>query len=889
MNFLDKLQAALSDRYTIEKEIGAGGMATVYLARDLRHDREVALKLLKPELGAVLGPERFLSEIRVTAKLQHPNLLPLFDSGESDGQLWYVMPYVEGESLRARMDRERQLSVKEAVRIATLVAGALDYAHRHGVIHRDLKPENILLHDDQPLVADFGIALAVSNAGGERVTQTGLSLGTPQYMSPEQATGERGVDARTDIYSLGAVLYEMLTGEAPHTGATVQAIIARLMTDTPRSIRSSRPSVPDYVDWAVQKALEKVPADRFDTAKEFAETLQGNKPITSSRTAAIAIDRQADQGAKRLKDSRLSWIAIGIAAALAITAGALAWHFKSALSAVNDETVTFTVDPVPGETIGGWVTVSPDGRRLIYNAADASGSRLYSRAMDDVESHAVTGTTGAEFPFFSPDGKWLAFFAGGNLVRVPSEGGTPVIVARNLLPAESWWTREHGIIIPTQAVTRQRAGLSEIPATGGLPKVLLVSDTLHRENMRDPLDVPGDDHFFVSALGPGGIEDDNLAIASFKDRDYKVLDLLVYRVIGYMDGNAIVAQFDGSAASISAVPIDLGKRKISGDPIALRAGLSGTTTALSSNGTLAYISGASGGQLMWVDEAGKADTLVADIRGYAMPKISPNGKQVALWLPGGTLGDVWIYDVGDKTLSKLTTGSATSPEWTPDGRRIVFVRPTTAAAGIYIQPTDGSGAAQRLEVKLPTKVFPLWAGMSPDGSTILFTAGTGSQRRNIYYFKLGSNEGAKPWVATDFDEGSPRFSPDGKWVAYVSDESSSQEVYVRPFPGPGGRVQISSGGGGEPSWSRDGRRIFYRSGIRLMAADLAGGATPAVTGRHQVMTITTPMLNNTSNYDLSPDGRRILLSKSAGGEAKLVVVTNWFTEVRRKLAEAKGR
>ena len=222
------LASALSGRYDIDREIGRGGMATVYLARDVRHDRRVALKLLSPELGAVLGVERFLSEIRVTANLQHPNLLPLFDSGEANGLLFYVMPYIEGESLRARLDREKQLPIDEAVHIATAIASALDYAHRHGVIHRDLKPENILLHDGQPLVADFGIALAVSNAGGARVTQTGLSLGTPLYMSPEQATGDRVIDARSDIYSLGAVTYEMIAGEPPHTGSTSQAIIARL-------------------------------------------------------------------------------------------------------------------------------------------------------------------------------------------------------------------------------------------------------------------------------------------------------------------------------------------------------------------------------------------------------------------------------------------------------------------------------------------------------------------------------------------------------------------------------------------------------------------------------------------------------------------------------------
>src|SRR5437868_4079424 len=236
MDVILHLNNTLAGRYAIEREIGAGGMATVYLARDLRHQRNVALKVLNPELGAVLGVERFLSEIKVTANLQHPNLLPLFDSGEAEGLLFYVMPYVQGESLRARLEREKQLPVDEAIRISTAVASALDYAHRHGVIHRDLKPENILMHEGQPLIADFGIALAVSNAGGSRITQTGLSLGTPQYMSPEQATGDRAVDGRSDIYSLGAVLYEMLVGEPPHTGATSQAIIARVLTDKPRHV-----------------------------------------------------------------------------------------------------------------------------------------------------------------------------------------------------------------------------------------------------------------------------------------------------------------------------------------------------------------------------------------------------------------------------------------------------------------------------------------------------------------------------------------------------------------------------------------------------------------------------------------------------------------------------
>ena len=270
---LERLAAALADRYRLDRELGQGGMATVYLAHDLKHDRQVAVKVLKPELAAVLGAERFLAEIKVTANLQHPNLLPLFDSGQTDGFLYYVMPYVEGQTLRARLERERQLPVDETVRLVTLIASALAYAHARGVIHRDLKPENILLQSGQPVVADFGIALAVAQAGGARVTETGLSLGTPHYMSPEQAAGARDLDARSDQYALAAVTYEMLSGEPPHSGPTAQAIIARLMTEQVRSLRLTRPGVPVAVDLAVARGLAKTPADRFDTVAAFAAAL----------------------------------------------------------------------------------------------------------------------------------------------------------------------------------------------------------------------------------------------------------------------------------------------------------------------------------------------------------------------------------------------------------------------------------------------------------------------------------------------------------------------------------------------------------------------------------------------------------------------------------------
>ena len=267
------LNTALEGRYVIEQELGEGGMATVYLAEDIKHSRKVALKVLKPELAAVVGAERFLTEIQVTANLQHPHILPLFDSGEADGFLFYVMPYVQGESLRDRIDREKQLPVDESVRIVTAVANALDHAHRHKVIHRDIKPENILLQGGEPVVADFGIALAVGAAGSNRLTETGLSLGTPYYMSPEQATGEEFVGASTDTYALGSVLYEMVVGEPPYPGTTVQAVLGKIIAGKPVSAAEHRPSIPPNVDAAIRCALEKLPADRFTSTKGFGGTL----------------------------------------------------------------------------------------------------------------------------------------------------------------------------------------------------------------------------------------------------------------------------------------------------------------------------------------------------------------------------------------------------------------------------------------------------------------------------------------------------------------------------------------------------------------------------------------------------------------------------------------
>ena len=406
------LAQALADRYRIERELGQGGMATVYLARDLRHDREVALKVLRPELAAILGRERFLNEIRLTAQLDHPHIVTLIDSGEAGGHLWYVLPFIRGESLRGRLNREKQLGLEEALAIAAQVASALDYAHARGVIHRDLKPENILLHEGEAMLADFGIALAVREAGGNRLTETGLSLGTPQYMSPEQATGDRVLDARSDVYSLGAVLYEMLAGETPHTGPTAQAVIAKLMTERPTRLRTVRDTVPEGVDAAVAKALAKVPADRFATARDFAAALRSAPTLPG--TVVISSETRA---------VRRGGLLIGGVLAVAAVAGALLLTRGRAAAPV----VT-TRRPITSVGTAGQPALSPDGKMVAY-VLKGTDILVQDLAGGD-PLPIVRGAVGVRSPRWTPDGSALVFIGQlrpgeSGLYIVPRLGGAP--------------------------------------------------------------------------------------------------------------------------------------------------------------------------------------------------------------------------------------------------------------------------------------------------------------------------------------------------------------------------------------------------------------------------------------------------------------------------------
>ena len=396
---LVRLQSALADRYCIERELGAGGMATVYLAEDLKHDRKVALKLLKPELAAVLGAERFVREIKTTASLQHPHILPLFDSGSADGFLFYVMPFIDGETLRAKLDRETQLGVDEAVRIAREVLDALHYAHEHGIVHRDVKPENILLHGGHAMVADFGIALAVSAASGGRMTETGLSLGTPHYMSPEQATADREITARSDVYSLGSVLYEMLTGNPPHVGANAQQIIMKIITTPAEPLTVHRTSVPPNVAAAVATSLERLPADRFESARAFGEAL-GNPAYTNATFSASGMNAVSDTA----NAWRFNRLAGAISALTAVAIGTTLWAaLRPAPQVVSrNRIVLWDNQKIPVGTVGRSLAISPDGGTVAFVDGLGASTQLYVKERDRFDATALAGTTGAALAPTSP-------------------------------------------------------------------------------------------------------------------------------------------------------------------------------------------------------------------------------------------------------------------------------------------------------------------------------------------------------------------------------------------------------------------------------------------------------------------------------------------------------
>jgi Tol biopolymer transport system component len=884
-----RLTAALADRYAIERELGAGGMATVYLAHDLRHDRKVALKVLRPELSAILGGERFLAEIKTTANLQHPHILSLFDSGEADGLVFYVMPFVEGESLRDRLTREKQLPVEDAVRIAREVADALEYAHRHGVVHRDIKPENVMLQGGHALVADFGIALAASRSdGGTRMTETGMSLGTPHYMAPEQAMGEREITPRADVYALGCVLYEMLTGEPPFTGPTPQAIVARVMTEAPRPIASQRHTVPPHVEAAALTALEKLPADRFATAAQFADALAGHGPaLATTRAAAVATSATAAPWRRRFQ----------LAAAVALVAFVLAaWGWARARGAaprpVERQFISLG-DSVTFDTSTPSMALSPDGSAFVFGDARRNGL-LWVKRRGELSPEPIPGTERATNPVFSPDGEWIAFVADGHLKKVRAGGGTPITIADTVASANGFggaaWLEDGTLVY----VLPSEIELRRVSAAGGRSTVVLYDSTFGG-GIGMPVALPGSRGVLYQNCSSGCVTM-SLHVLDLRSGRHKLLlnDVASgwYLPSGRLlyvrrDGVALVARFDLRRLEVvgEAVPVLEGVR--------VQGGFA--DLAWSPSGTLFYVRGSGStaeNTVVRVSRDGVAVPVDTAWHGpFASLALAPDGRRAAV-SSGATSGalNVWVKQLDRGTFTRLTFGGHDRrPAWSPDGRLVAFVRDTAGNSLALARPADGSGP-DRLLARLDRRVQEIeW---SRDGKWLILRTDNGQAGAgDLVGIRTSGDTTPVPLVASPFTELHPALSRDGHWLAYTSNESGTNEVYVRPFPNTGGaRWQVSNGGGDEPRWSADGRELFFLDpGQRLIVAEVRAGATFAVAGQHPLFSTAGYFDENFhQSYEVSADGRFFYFMRSrqsaTGALAPQIVrVDNWLADVAAKV------
>ena len=887
MSTLNQLSAALAGRYRIERELGVGGMATVYLAEDVRHRRRVALKALHPELSAVIGSERFLKEIELTASLQHPHILPLFDSGEADGQLYYVMPLVDGETLRGRLEREHQLPVNEAVRLAMEVADALQYAHERGIVHRDIKPENILLQGGHALVADFGIALAVQQAGGQRMTQTGLSLGTPQYMSPEQAMGDKTIDARTDVYALGAVVYEMLVGEPPFTGPTSQAVVARVLTEKPRGIRASRPAVPEQIEATVERALEKLAADRWSTVRELSEALAGTRQVVRASTSVTAAMPASVASSRRLT---LREGAAWALAALALAYGG--WKFTgreapAPLMRLGVELADSIVASGSTNAALPSVAISRDGLTLAY-----IGSRdIIDRGMRSQRSVAVRRISDAGWrtmqlplsgssPTFSPDGNSLAYHDEmRQLRRISVNGGTSPVLFDSVASV-SWGddgiiyaVRSNGIwaVDPNSERRRRVVSLDNSPDSLVVAQIsVLPGSRLAVARLR------ADGAFTIGLLDLTNGDIRDLRVDGHSPR--------------YVEPGYLVFQTEDGV--LSAAPFSARKREITGAAIRIADGVE-----LLGNGGLDYDAAPNGTiiyrwtsrpdrleptQLVVVDNRGKTQVIRQDGKRYDQPRSSPDGRHVLVRI-GGTrfnTGDLWVLELASGALTRLTNdNSSYRAVWSRDGKRIYWLTGNPIETVLRSKPWDGSGSDS---VVLRRPGIAEFAEGPAGGWSALRTYG----QRDILLVPTDSIGTAtpRPFVVTPNNETDIALSPSGALLAYQSDETGRYEIYVRAVPGPGPRVPVSIGGGTQAIWSRDGSQLYFRSDNRIIAAHIVEKPVLGVTRRESLFEAS--LVTDGLNLTVLPDAKGFMGAigpdPRAASQFRIGMISNWQSLMARK-------
>ena len=808
----------------------------MFLAEDIRHRRKVAIKVLHVEVAAALGSERFLAEIRTTAALQHPGILPLFDSGDADGLIYYVMPFVPGESLRDRLDRENQLPVPVAVAIASGVAAALDYAHKQGIVHRDIKPENILLQDGHPLVADFGIALALSRAGGPRVTQTGFSLGTPRYMSPEQAAAERSIDGRTDVYSLGAVCYEMLAGEPPFAARTAQETVGRLLSEPPRPLGSLRRTVPAGVAAANHQALEKLPADRWSSPGEFASALSasvsGAGPALPHRrsmrrpvlTGGIALGSLL---AGAMLSRALPSSPTGPEEARALRHFSILLPDSSPFSPTSDEFSS----PRQG------IAISSEGNLVAYVGRRANETVLHLVRLADGSVTPLEGTVGARMPAFSPDGHWLAFVAQGELRKLPVDGGPVIRLSAVEAPVGLFWLSDERLLVSRSAI-----GPGTVSASGG--RFERLGDHFRSSSFIHTQLLPGGTHLlgttaygelatialesgslrFITA-GSGSEQDAGRFGRALRGRNPR------YLRSGYL--------MFAAGSSLMSVPFDVRTLRVTGRPVPIAGGVRAeggpgeAQFAISEDETLVFAPGVDlvRSALVWVDQQGRTtDTLLAEAGDVLAFRLSRDGRKLATVRrqPNAT-AETRIVDLARRVEDRARLdGEFLVTGWTADGRAVL---------GHFTPDTAPARACCSLGVELDVETLSLRHAPaqytilsefdeSPDGSlrcdeTFLpRTAGGGNTESFVEGLLLRRTDDpdALRRLSSATIQGDCRFSPDGRWLAWTN--SDGLTVTRATFDTSARRFKLVPGASTQVRWSTDGRALFYAEARGLYRIDL---------------------------------------------------------------------
>jgi Tol biopolymer transport system component/predicted Ser/Thr protein kinase len=888
--------------YEILSAIGAGGMGEVYRARDTRLDRVVAIKILPDHLAdrAELR-ERFEREARTVASLNHSHICILHDIGRQDGTDYLVMEYLEGETLAQRLTKGA-LPLDQVLRYAIEIADALDKAHRKGITHRDLKPGNIMLTKSGTKLLDFGLAklkqeVAPANVqlsqlptAGDPLTAQGTIVGTLQYMAPEQLEGKE-VDARTDIFAFGTVVYEMATGKKAFEGKSQASLIAKILETDPPPISSLQPMTPPALDRVVKKCLAKEPEKRWQSASDLTDALtwiaEGGSQ-GASLPAASAKDTA-------LLGRRTLVLAAGCSLAVGIVAAIAGWNLKP-VPARPAQPVSRVIVPLPpneqltGNT-GTMLALAPDGTQLAYVA----GGKIYLRALDTLEAKPLTGTEGAFSPFFSPDGQWIGFFANGKLKKVAVNGGAVLTLCDAVNPHGGAWGANDTIVFAPRA----NGTLFQVSAAGGAPQPLTKlkeSESSHGW----PQFLP-DGKAILYTIGTGGFTDDAL-IASYRlDTGEQKILIRGGTYPKYVPTGYLVYY---RAGTIMAVPFDAARLAVLGTPAPAIEGVMSATAnngaaqfSISSMGSLVYVPGGlqAGVEftMAWVDRKRTEQPLPAPPHAYGNPRLSPDGRQVVLEIADAGKDDIWIYDLVRDTLTRLTfEGLNGYPVWTPDGKRVAY-RSLAGLPNIYWKPADGSGTEERLTTVGGLNQTPY--SFSPDGRTLVYNEFSGKTGYDLWVLPMQGERKPQLFLQTPFNERAPRLSPDGRWLAYVSDESGRYEVYVRPFPGPGGKWQVSTEGASEVTWSPKGNELFYRTGEqreKMMVVDIQ--TQPSFSTDKPRQLFEGPYANSAAagsmaaDYSIAADGQRFLMLKPREQQqqttlTQIVVVQNWFEELKQRV------